>query len=97
MAVSNPAGIIDCISINPPVVISLCVGMGIFACILPYFLYTIALREVPAGTASSMGILEPMAATVFSVLILGEKVSVYQVAGMVLILGSVFLPSREKQ
>lgn len=97
MAVSNPAGIIDCISINPPVVISLCVGMGIFACILPYFLYTIALREVPAGTASSMGILEPMAATVFSVLILGEKLSVYQVAGMVLILGSVFLLSREKQ
>lgn len=94
---AKPAGIIDCISLNPPVVLSLSVGMGIFACILPYFLYTIALREVPAGTASSLGILEPMAATIFSILILGEKLSLYSAAGMLLILSSVFLLSREKQ
>lgn len=93
---SNPVGFIDCISLNPPVVISLSVGVGIFACILPYFLYTMALRDIPAGTASSLGILEPMAATILSVLILGEKLSVYSVIGIVLILGSVFLLGREK-
>lgn len=94
---SKPAGIIECILINPSVVIPFSIGMGIFACILPYFLYTMALREIPAGTASSLGILEPMAATILSVLILGEKISLYSLIGIVLILGSVFLLSREKQ
>ena len=97
LVVSKPAGIIDCIAIKPSVVIPLCIGMGIFACILPYFLYTMALRDIPAGMASSLGILEPMAATILSVLILGEKISIYSMAGIVLILGSVFLLSREKQ
>ena len=93
---SNPIGILGCISKNPPVVISLSVGVGVFACILPYFLYTMALREVPAGTASSLGILEPMAATILSVLILGEELAVYSVIGIGLILSSVFLLGREK-
>lgn len=97
LIVSKPAGIMDAIVITPSVVIPLCIGMGIFACILPYFLYTIALREIPAGMASSLGILEPMAATILSVVILGEKLSIYSIVGIVLILGSVFLLSREKQ
>ncbi|MBQ7032248.1 MAG: EamA family transporter [Clostridia bacterium] len=94
---ARPAGIVDCIGLNPPTVIFLSVGVGIVACILPYFLYTKALQVIPAGTATSLGILEPMAATIFSVLILGEKLSAYSVAGIVLILGMVFLLSREKQ
>lgn len=97
MVASKPVGIIDCISQNSPVVISLSIGMGIFACILPYFFYTIALREIPVGTASSLGILEPMAATILSVLILGESLSLYSAMGIILILGSVFLLSREKE
>jgi len=94
---SKPAGLINSISLNPAVVILLCMGVGVFACILPYFLYTLALRELPAGTASSLGILEPMAATILSVLVLGEKLSLFSLIGIVLILGSVFLLSREKQ
>lgn len=94
--VSNPINMTECIRINPPVVISLSVGVGIFACILPYFLYTLALREIPAGTASSLGILEPMATTIISVLILGETLSLYSLLGIFLILISVFVLSKEK-
>ncbi len=97
LLVANPAELIACISLNPTVVILLCLGVGFFACILPYFLYTLALKEIPAGTASSLGILEPMAATILSVLILGERLSVYSLIGMALILGSVFILGREKQ
>lgn len=93
--VAEPVGIIGCIAINPPVVISLAVGVGIFACILPYLFYTMALQRIPAGTASSLAILEPMAATLFSVIIFGEKLSLYSFVGIVLILGSVFLLSRQ--
>lgn len=97
LVAAKPVGIIDCISQNPPVVISLSIGVGVIACILPYFFYTMALRKIPVGTASSLGILEPMSATILSVLVLGEKISLYSAIGIVLILGSVFLLSREKQ
>lgn len=94
---SNPAGLLGCISENPPVVLALSVGVGVVACILPYLFYTMALREIPAGTASSLGILEPMAATIFSVLIFGEVLSLYSFIGIVLILGSVFILHRQGQ
>jgi len=97
LAAAKPAGIIDCIGQNPPVVVSFSIGMGVFACILPYFLYTMALRQIPVGTASALGIIEPMAATIFSVLVLGERLSLYSLTGIILILGSVFLLSREQQ
>ncbi len=95
LVAAKPAGIIDCIRLNPPVVVSLSIGVGVFTCILPYFFYTMALREIPAGTASSLGILEPMAATIFSVLIFKEVLSLYSIIGIVLILGSVFILSRQ--
>lgn len=97
LTVARPLALFDCISHNPPVVISLSLGVGIVACILPYFLYTVALREIPVGTASSLGILEPMSATIFSVLLLGEKLTLYSLVGIILILGSVFLLGREKE
>ncbi len=92
---SKPAGIIDCIGKNPTTVILLCVGVGVFTCILPYLFYTLGLKELPAGTASSLGILEPLAATILSVIVLGEKLSIHSIIGIVLILGSVFILSKE--
>lgn len=97
LVAAKPAGIIDCIRLNPMVVISLSTGVGVFACVLPYFFYTLALREIPAGTASSLGILEPMAATIFSVLIFKEVLSLYSIIGIILILGSVFILSKQNQ
>ncbi len=82
---------------NLPVTIPLAIGLGIFTCVLPYFLYTLSLKELPAGTASALGILEPMAATVFSVIIFREVLGIYSVLGIVLILGSVFLLSKSKE
>ena len=77
--------------------VPLMIGIGIGTCVLPYFLYTLALKELPAGTASALGIVEPMSATVFSVLFLQEQLSVYSVCGIVLILVAVFLLSRNKE
>ena len=79
---ANPIGLIERVLINPTTLLLLCLGLGAFTCILPYFFYTLALKEIPAGTASSLGILEPMAATILSVIVLGEKLSVYSVVGI---------------
>lgn len=81
---------------NLPVTVPLAIGIGIFTCVLPYFLYTLSLKVLPAGTASALGIIEPMAATVFSVIIFHEVLGIYSCLGIVLILGSVFLLSKSE-
>ncbi len=75
---------------NPWPTIPLLVGLGIVTFVIPYFLYTLAMRDLPAGTASALGIVEPMAATVFSVIFLREKLGWLPAIGIALILIAVF-------
>ena len=93
---SKPQGIIPVATENPSSVF-LMIGLAAVTCFLPYFIYTIALKTIPAGTATTLGILEPMAATVFSVIILGERLSASSTAGIILILFAVFLLSKSKE
>ena len=67
---------------------------GLCTCVIPYFLYTLSLRSLDVGTAASLGIVEPMAATLFSIILLGERINVYSFTGIVLILLAVLLISR---
>ncbi len=82
---------------NPAIIVLLLAGLGICTCVLPYFCYTLSLRELPVGTVAALGIIEPMAATVFSVLLLNEKLSISSACGIVLILGAVFMLSKSKE
>jgi drug/metabolite transporter (DMT)-like permease len=75
---------------NPWPAIPLLIGLGVFTFVIPYFLYTLAMRDLPAGTASALGIVEPMAATVFSVIFLKEKLGILPAVGIALILVAVF-------
>ena len=70
---------------------------GLCTCVMPYFLYTLSLRTLPVGTASTFGIVEPMAATLLSVMVLGERLNLSSLTGIVLILTAVFLLSRIKE
>lgn len=67
LCVSQPAGIVECAARAPAAAFALLIGMGICTCVLPYFLYTLGMRGISAGTASALGIIEPMATTVYSV------------------------------
>ena len=91
LSVSRPQEMISYVKPEPWLTIPLILALGIVTFVLPYLLYTLALKELPAGTASALGIVEPMAATVFSVVIFREALSVYSVVGIVLILLAVFL------
>ena len=64
---------------------------GVTTCVAPYFLYTFALRELPAGTASSLGILEPMSATLLSAVFLSEIPDPLSWVGILLILAAVVM------
>ncbi len=84
------------IATQSPLIISLlAIGIGVFTCGLPYLIYTFALREIPAGTASAMGLIDPMAAIVYGVIFFSEPLSLLNLAGIILILGAVFALSRE--
>ncbi len=91
MFVSNPPEIARFVIQNPTPVIPLILGVGVVACVVPYFLYTLALKDLDVGTASSLSIVEPMAATVFSVIFLNEKLVTASLVGIILIISSVFL------
>ena len=93
----RPVQIVEIAAQRPVYLTLLMVGIGVFTFVLPYLLYTIALRDIPAGTASSLAIIEPMAATIFSVTLFGEKLSIASITGIVLILVSVFLLSKSEE
>jgi len=92
--VCQPRDLISHFAAQPAATIPLAVAQGLVTCFIPYILYTIGMRTLPAGTASSLAILEPMAATVFSILLLGEQPQWISLSGIVLILLAVFLLGR---
>ena len=92
----SPKEIPDAVSADASVTIPLIIALGICTCVLPYLLYTIALKALPAGTASALSIVEPMAATVFSIVLFEEDIGISSVCGIILILGAVFLLSRSE-
>ena len=75
---------------NLIVTVPLLVGIGIVTCIMPYFLYNLAIENIPVGTAAALAVIDPMAATVYSVF-LGEQIGYIPIIGIVLVLLSVIL------
>lgn len=94
---SNPPQMAELTMKNPIVALPLIIGIGIVTCVMPYFLYTMALRDIPAGTASALSIIEPMAATVFSVIFFDERLGIFPACGIVLILVAVILLNRNNE
>lgn len=91
---SKPAAIGSAVVQTPFPVLPLIVGIGLFTFVIPYLLYTTAMKTLPAGTACALSIIEPMSATVYSMILFGDVPSVPSAIGIVLILLAVFLLSR---
>jgi drug/metabolite transporter (DMT)-like permease len=68
-------------------------ALGLFGMIIPVFLFTIAVPKVGLGMTSILSAIElPIAVTV-SVILLSETVSTIQIAGIVIILLGISLPT----
>ena len=89
--VLEPKSAAASISVAPGTVIPLLLGLGICTFVVPYVLYTLAMKELAAGTASALSIVEPMSATLFSVVIFREPLDWFTGIGIVLILGAICL------
>jgi len=95
--VADPVGVVKVTAQNPIAYIPALIALGIVTCVVPYFAYTIAMRTLPAGVVSSLGIIEPMSATLFSVLLFGEELGIVKIIGILIILIAVALLGREKE
>ena len=91
ICVCNPIQAVKIVGESPMPLIPVLLLLGLITYVLPYSLCTVAMQSLPAGTASALCIVEPMAATVFSMMFLQEIPDVYAVIGIVLILSAVVL------
>ena len=96
VCVCEPADLVTKAAANPAVTIPLILGIGVVTFILPYLLYTIAMKHLDAGTVSCLGIVEPMSATLFGVWLFSERLDVFSGAGILLILTAVILLSKNE-
>ncbi len=74
--------------------------IGLASAVLPYVFYTKGLESVEAGKASVIASVEPVCATLISVIFYGEKLSLLQVLGIAFVILSIVIlelgPKREK-
>ncbi len=70
------------------------IGIGVICCVLPYLLYTRGLTVIENGRASMIASLEPVVATLISVLVFGEPLGWMQLTGMLLIAAAILLLNR---
>lgn len=97
LSVCEPVKLISNIAKAPLPTIPLCVGLGIVTFVMPYFLFTWSMKYLPAGIASALSIVEPMAATVFSAVLFFEIPDLISIIGIILILAAVYFLGRSER
>lgn len=71
-------------------------GTGVVSAAIPYTLYTLGLKYVPAGKASILACVEPLTATVIGICFYGDRFGIMSAAGILLILAAVGVLSMAK-
>jgi len=75
------------------------VGMGTLCTAIPILFFLQALKYISSEQASMLSVFEPVAVLIFGVILLGEKISIIQIAGAIIILSgaiTTLLPSKIK-
>lgn len=75
---------------NPVVMIYL-PAAALICNLLPYLCYNMALKKATPGTVAVAASVEPAAASVFGMLILGEQLNIFQILGIASILGAIVI------
>lgn len=88
---SNPAQVVTSTKEKPLVLLPALVALGVVTFVLPYLFYALGMKELHAGTASTLSTVEPLSASVFGIVLFNESLTVFSVIGMSLILFAVTL------
>lgn len=74
-------------------VYELSIAMAVFSTVLPVFLLSFAIRRIGSGNTSLIGSIGPVSTILMAYVILGEHISLMQIAGSLLVLGGVLVIS----
>ena len=74
---------------SDPVIWVYALALGSLGCLFPYWLYTEGLSGVTTANASMTATLEPIVAVLFGILLYGELLTIWQGAGMILVLAGI--------
>ena len=77
LSICKPLDLIENIASAPMPTIPLCIGLAVATFVLPFFLFTWSMKYLPAGIASALSVVEPMAATVFSAVLFLPLIGIY--------------------
>lgn len=91
----NPVRTVS-VAFSDPLSVVLLFSCGFVTCAMSYLFLTLGLKDLPAGTASTLCVVEPICATLFSVAFLGETLSWVSVGGIVLVVAAICLLSRNE-
>ena len=103
MAVATTATLLHYLAVRPwddvigqaPAIYALAFGMALVSTVLPVFMQSAAIRRLGAGRAALVGMVGPLLTIAFGWLLLAEPVSVWQLAGAVLVVLGVALIGRK--
>ncbi|WP_404409510.1 EamA family transporter [Jeotgalibacillus malaysiensis] len=70
--------------------------LGVLGGGISFILYVIGIRHTTATTASMVAMVEPVTASLFGVLLLGDHLTILQTLGMVLVLSTVTVLSKKQ-
>jgi len=71
--------------IREPHVIGLSLALGVGVTALPYFLFTVGMKHIPASHAYLYGLIEPLVASLLGMIVLKERLSPVGILGYVLV------------
>lgn len=94
---SSPVALVSHIASVPWYAIIVLILFGFINGFVASFFFSKAMKVLPAGIVSSMSAIEPLTVTVTSVLFLEEKLTLFSVIGIIMILASVVMLSLEKK
>ena len=77
-------------------VCSLALFMAVFSTVLPAFFMNAGIRRIGAGSASIISTTGPIATLVLAYMLLGESITMEQIAGTFFVLAGVYVVSRVK-
>ncbi len=76
--------------------VGIVLALGFFFTLVPYYLYTVGLRHLEPSTVNVLLFVEVAMAAVAGLLVFGEDLPLEDIAGLLLILASIFMVEREK-
>ncbi|WP_221568110.1 DMT family transporter [Alkalihalobacillus sp. TS-13] len=83
--------------LQEPGVLLNAVGIGFLSTVIAYMLYTVGLQFVESSRASITATVEPVVATLVSVMLFHEQLTVWQVLGIFLVLSAVMIVQESKK